>query len=175
MRRSKNQPYFAKKRRVKYQLYYQLVKRGLPSLLRHADRNSMAFSIENRVPFLTPDLVSYMMTLPENFFVSDQGETKTLFRKAISNFVPHEITYRRDKIGYETPEKLWVDALIPKLKSKLQDENNSGYILSNRHILDLIIDYEKGGNTISNDFIWRVYNFITWYGWLTSVTIKKAS
>ena len=32
----------------------------LPKLLRHADRNSMAFSIESRVPFLTIDLADYL-------------------------------------------------------------------------------------------------------------------
>src|SRR5690606_16326746 len=43
-------------RRVVGELLRQLTVRGLPSLLRHGDRNSMHFSVESRVPFLTPDL-----------------------------------------------------------------------------------------------------------------------
>ena len=57
------------------------IETSLPHLLRYEDRNSMAFSIESRVPFLTPQLVSFLVRLPESYLVSSEGETKSVFRR----------------------------------------------------------------------------------------------
>ena len=55
--------------------------RGLVHLLRYEDRNSMSHSIESRVPFLTIDMAEFLLSLPENFLLSDEGVTKYIFRK----------------------------------------------------------------------------------------------
>lgn len=81
---------------------------GLPALLRHADRNSMRFSIESRVPFLTTEMAEFLLSVPEPFLVSPQGETKSIFRAAMRGIVPDDILDRRDKIGFATPEKDWL-------------------------------------------------------------------
>ena len=58
-----------------------LVGGGLAHLLRYEDRNSMCHSIESRVPFLTPKLAQYVISLPERYLVSGgNGETKSVFR-----------------------------------------------------------------------------------------------
>src|SRR3712207_4355848 len=46
-------------------LYQTMVEGSLPMLLRFGDRSSMAHSIESRVPFLTADLVEFVLALPE--------------------------------------------------------------------------------------------------------------
>ena len=74
---------------------------GLQSLLRHGDRNSMNFSVESRVPFLSNDFVNFMLTLPENFLVSDSGEPKYILKNAMKGIIPNEILMRKDKIGFE--------------------------------------------------------------------------
>ncbi|MGE0022247.1 MAG: asparagine synthase (glutamine-hydrolyzing), partial [Hyphomicrobium sp.] len=58
-------------RRVVEQMAYSLQTRGLPHLLRHADRSSMAFSIESRVPFLTTPMADFLLSLPESYLISD--------------------------------------------------------------------------------------------------------
>ena len=50
-----------KGRRVIEQLLLSANSRGLPGLLRHADRNSMHFSIESRVPFLSKKFISMFL------------------------------------------------------------------------------------------------------------------
>src|SRR5699024_2623364 len=50
---------------LKRRLVQDLTAYSLPSLLRYDDRNSMAFSVESRVPFLDQELVDYILTLPE--------------------------------------------------------------------------------------------------------------
>lgn len=88
-------------------LYDALFRRSLPSLLRYEDRNSMAFSIEARTPFLDYRLVEFGLALP--FDEKIDGEwTKSVLRRAMDGTLPPEITWRRDKKGYPTPFAVWL-------------------------------------------------------------------
>ena len=82
---------------------------GLNNLLRFADRNSMAFSREMRLPFLSHHVVEFLFTLPNEYKIYD-GWTKFVMRKAFENILPAEITWRVDKIGYEPPQKKWMQS-----------------------------------------------------------------
>src|SRR5215208_3710468 len=64
-------------------LYRTLSETSLPTLLRYEDRNSMAFSIESRVPFLTPELANFALSLPEEHIVAPDGTSKAVFRRAM--------------------------------------------------------------------------------------------
>ena len=77
----------------------------LPALLRYVDRNSMAFSIEDRLPFLDYRLVEYAMGLPLNAKIAG-GYSKAIMRRALR--MPESIRRRRDKIGFYTPENSWL-------------------------------------------------------------------
>lgn len=77
---------------------------GLDSLLRHGDRNSMRWSVESRVPFLTTGLAEFVLRLPEEHLVGPDGETKRVLRRAMRGILPDEIASRRDKVGFEVPE-----------------------------------------------------------------------
>jgi asparagine synthase (glutamine-hydrolysing) len=98
---------------LREELYRTLVQTSLPSLLRYEDRNSMAFSIESRVPFLTPSLVNFIFSLPEDYIVGPDGTSKAVFRRAMRGIVPDAILDRKDKIGFSTPEHRWLSALKP--------------------------------------------------------------
>jgi asparagine synthase (glutamine-hydrolysing) len=82
----------------------------LPALLRYEDANSMHFSIESRVPFCTPRLAEFALSLPEACLVSDVGDTKHVFREAMSGLVPPPIL-RREKVGFAVPERAWLREL----------------------------------------------------------------
>jgi asparagine synthase (glutamine-hydrolysing) len=79
---------------------------SLQSLLRYEDRNSMAFSVEARVPFLDYRLVEYAFSLPGRYMVRD-GLTKVLLREAMTGVLPERIRGRVDKVGFATPEGQW--------------------------------------------------------------------
>jgi asparagine synthase (glutamine-hydrolysing) len=83
----------------------------LPSLLRYEDRNSMAYSIESRVPFLTPAFAELAVSLPNSYLVDATGRTKHVFRAALRGVVPDAILDRRDKIGFTTPGSSWFAAI----------------------------------------------------------------
>ncbi len=90
---------------------WALVKHSLPDLLRYEDRNSMAFSLESRVPFLDHRLVSYAFQEAAPWRIN-QGWTKWILRRAMERIVPSEVVWRRDKVGFGTPMVDWVSEWI---------------------------------------------------------------
>jgi asparagine synthase (glutamine-hydrolysing) len=85
----------------------QLTRRNLQMLLRFEDRNSMAHSVESRVPFLDHRLVEFALGLPDVFKLGG-GVTKRVLRTAMSGVLPDRIRDRVDKIAFETPESSWM-------------------------------------------------------------------
>ncbi|MEO6812539.1 MAG: asparagine synthase (glutamine-hydrolyzing) [Ginsengibacter sp.] len=89
-------------------LYRSTMGGDLQTLLRYADRNSMANSREVRLPFLYHELVDFLFTLPPYFKIHN-GWTKWIMREASTNVLPETIQWRLDKIGYEPPQKKWFE------------------------------------------------------------------
>ena len=88
---------------------------NLPLLLHWEDRNSMAFSIEARVPFLDYRLVEYLAGLPLDQKIRG-GVTKHVLRRAIRGLVPDAVRCRMDKMGFVTPEEVWMKGeLAPRI------------------------------------------------------------
>jgi asparagine synthase (glutamine-hydrolysing) len=90
---------------LKKGLYYRM-KYGLPLLLREEDRNSMAFSIETRLPFLDYRIVEFMFSMPSHFKVKN-GTTKYILREAMQGILPEPVRMRRSKFGFSTPMDEW--------------------------------------------------------------------
>jgi asparagine synthase (glutamine-hydrolysing) len=87
-------------------LYYRM-KYGLPQLLREEDRNSMAFSIESRLPFLDYRVVEFLFSIPERFKIRD-GMTKYILRESMKGILPEEVRERTGKLGFPTPMDDWI-------------------------------------------------------------------
>jgi asparagine synthase (glutamine-hydrolysing) len=151
-----------KKTLLRDQLHNAFTESSLPMLLRYEDRNSMAFSIESRVPFLTPPLTDFIFSLPEEYVISPEGTTKALFRDAMRGIVPDAVLDRKDKIGFATPERQWLSTLRPWVEETLRGDAAAGI-----PALDLkAIFGEWTGITEGRqgfDFrIWRWINLIRW-------------
>lgn len=87
-------------------LYYFTVVSGLTKLLRFADRNSMAHSIEVRLPYLYHELVEFVFALPSDYKIRN-GWTKALLRYSLADVIPSEIIWRKNKIGFAPPQNKW--------------------------------------------------------------------
>ncbi|MFN5135204.1 MAG: asparagine synthase (glutamine-hydrolyzing) [Chitinophagaceae bacterium] len=88
-------------------LYFNTMQQGLGELLHYADRNSMAHGREVRLPFLSHELVEFIFSLPSILKMHD-GFTKYILRKTMNGVLPNEIVWRKDKVGYEPPQKQWM-------------------------------------------------------------------
>jgi asparagine synthase (glutamine-hydrolysing) len=95
-----------------------IVTTSLPALLRYEDRNSMAFSVEARTPFLDYRLVEAAQALPAGELIRD-GWTKAPLREAMAGLVPDAVRWRRDKLGFATPEARWLREIAPAVREWL--------------------------------------------------------
>jgi asparagine synthase (glutamine-hydrolysing) len=134
---------------------------GLISLLRHADRASMRFSVESRVPFLTLPMADLLLQLPERYLISDKGETKSVFRAAMRGIVPDDILDRRDKIGFGTPERSWMMRLAPTAREWLRASEPIPFI--DRDELLKRFDTVVAGKAPFDWQVWCWVNFVKWY------------
>lgn len=88
-------------------LYRQLFFLTLPRILHDVDRNSMAHSLEVRLPFLDYRLVEFSYSLGDNYKVRDSW-TKYVMRKALKKYLPKKIYSRRNKMGFPAPFDVWL-------------------------------------------------------------------
>lgn len=160
--RKESQKYFggAKARSVKEMSDQLLFFSNLPMLLRYEDRNSMAHSVESRLPFLDCRLVEYIRSIPDECKISD-GITKRVLREGMCGILPDAITDRMDKIGFETQEEVWEKQYSSIFKDMIRDAIK----MTDGIITDKAIDYfDYAVQKDKQDFtIWRIINFGYWY------------
>jgi len=79
----------------------------LPLYLRTEDRNSMAHSVEARVPFLDHRLVEFAFSLPPEWRMRGPWN-KFVLREAMRDRIPESVRVRADKFGFPVPVRQWV-------------------------------------------------------------------
>ena len=100
-------PNFKKLDNFSRELYIIFHETILPTLLRNYDRYSMANSVEIRMPFMDHRVVSFVNSLPYSSKFGG-GYTKKLIRDAMNPYMPEEITWRKSKIGFNSPIVDWM-------------------------------------------------------------------
>lgn len=88
-------------------LYGQLSYSILPRILHDVDRNSMAHSLEVRLPFLDYRLVEFSYSLEDHYKIRDSW-TKYVMRRALKKYLPKKIYSRRNKMGFPAPFDIWL-------------------------------------------------------------------
>jgi len=133
-----------------------LDKYSVPALTHYEDRNSMAHSLEIRLPFLDYRLVNFALNCPDQLKIN-RGWTKYILREAFPE-LPSPIRWRRDKQGFITPERIWLKTKLNPLitrsfqKSKLADMG----IINTKLFLDYYEKFRKGDRAIWHTDISRV-------------------
>ena len=133
---------------------------SLPSLLRFEDRNSMAHSVEARVPFLDHRLVEFTFSLPDRSKV-DGVRTKAVLRDAMEGILPEPIRVRSDKIGFRAePTATW--DLARRLRaSLLKNETEYEQRWFDPAGLKALLDGDDRSDE-AEFMLWRVLNTKLW-------------
>jgi asparagine synthase (glutamine-hydrolysing) len=105
---------------------------SVPSLCHYEDRMSMAMGREIRLPFLDSRLVDLMLRTPDEYKLR-KGWTKYCLREAMRSFLPPEIAWRKDKMGFSSPQGEW---LKHELKSSVKDAFGADSMLARKGIMD---------------------------------------
>lgn len=137
---------------------------GLPALLRYEDRNSMACSIEARLPFMDHRLVSFIFSLPANQKIRE-GMTKHVMRAALKGIVPERIRTRTDKIGFATPENRWFGRkpMLSYIKQIMNSRKTRNRGLIDCDKFSELLNANMEGRINGGRAIWRAVNIELWF------------
>lgn len=91
---------------------------GLQRLLNWEDRNSMAHSVEARLPFLDHRVVDTANQVELNQLLRN-GWLKGIVRSVSEGYLEDEISYRKNKIGFDTPDEQILNNLSIKFIDRL--------------------------------------------------------
>jgi asparagine synthase (glutamine-hydrolysing) len=134
------------------------VAHSLPRLLRYEDRSSMAFSIESRVPYLDHPLVEFVLSLPPNLKFHE-GWSKFVQRRAAVDLLPAEIVWRKDKLGFTTPQSDWKQALSTPLRELIRSVEVPPFL--DRDRIERMLGGETSSNVALSEF-WQTMFLLKW-------------
>jgi asparagine synthase (glutamine-hydrolysing) len=140
--------------------FQQIFSLILPNLLHYEDRNSMAFTIESRLPFLDHRLVEYAYSLPFEYKIKN-GLTKFLLRESMRGLTPDSILDRIDKKGFTTPgEVKWLKGPLAFLIDRTYMQALAPLCNMDK-IYDALDRFEKG-DTREATYVWRLAMLNHW-------------
>ena len=142
-------------------LWREIVSDNLPKLLRYEDRNSMAFGIEARVPFLDHRLIEASMALPDRLKIDRFGRRKAILRRAMAGIVPDVVLRRTDKVAFQPPERRWLIEAEPAWRRLVPGSRaESSGLLAEGTLTKAINAF--GAGRIGGNVLWRILNLELW-------------
>jgi len=143
-------------------LYSELMRETIPASLRAEDRNTMAFSIESRSPFLDYRLAEYCFSLPGKMKIRG-GLGKWLLRESMEGILPDEIRLRKDKSGFVAPADEWFRTVNRQEISRMissPDFRCAKYL--DRGKVHAIFEEHLAGIKNHYMFLWQLINIELW-------------
>jgi asparagine synthase (glutamine-hydrolysing) len=132
----------------------EITRTNLPVLLRYEDKNSMAHSIETRLPFLDYRLLEIALSLPSKYKIYE-GWSKWLLRKVMDKKMPDSITWRKNKFGFEAPEELWMKQHAKAMKETVLASDLLKSLAKSKVL-------EAGFESLDPRSRWRLYSIAMW-------------
>ncbi len=153
---------FSHKRNLNERLFEDVTSSTTPCLLRYEDKNSMAHSLESRVPFFDHVVAEYIFNLPIDQKIK-MGWNRYIYRQAMQGHMPEKNRMRRSKVGFTNPEWEWIE----RKKEKFIEIFNSPSFRSRKYwdadkvlqAFDLAIKGELRGDIL---FFWRLFSVEMW-------------
>jgi len=139
-----------------------LLETSVPRLLRYEDRNSMAHSVEARLPFLDYRLVEFLNGLSAGCKIRD-GETKRILRRAMKGTIPDLIAERSDKMGFSTPEERWVRGPLRDFAAEATRDcvRRFGGLFREKALLERVDSMIEGRRPFEG-LVWRLISLGAW-------------
>ncbi|WP_066164480.1 asparagine synthase (glutamine-hydrolyzing) [Aliarcobacter cryaerophilus] len=128
----------------------EVFKTQMPHLLKYEDKNSMRNSIETRLPFVDYDFLQTALSINSKQKIKG-GWTKYILRKIVENILPKNIVWRKNKFGFESPTKSWIEEYGKTMKIEIEKSS----IIKE---LTLNFDFEK----LDNIQKWKLFNIAIW-------------
>lgn len=140
----------------------QLLTDPLPKYLRWEDRNSMACSIEARVPFLCHPLVEFTCNLPTHYKTT-LAEPKRIVTESLKGCLTESVRKRREKMGFTTPEQNWLmrDNVDDFKRALAANLDYSQGLICPKGATEYLGRMQSGRIPFNNNY-WRLIAFCIW-------------
>ncbi len=144
------------------EMYRMFIETNLPMLLRYEDRNSMAFSLEARVPFLDYRVVEFAQSLDYRMKIRGYT-TKWILREAFKDLLPREVYERKDKKGFPTPTSEWfAGPLSAEVRRRLKDSPMYDLRIMDRQAVLHLVEEHCSGHFDYDREIFRLLSLDVW-------------
>lgn len=132
------------------------MKYGLLQLLHYEDRNSMANSIEGRLPFLDYRLVELALSSKLEYKMY-KGVTKRVLRDAMKGILPEKIRCRYSKLGFAVPADLWITQYPERIQKELEASLESlGSVFDKDKVMEWFKSNKGNKIALANTTLWRI-------------------
>ena len=152
---------FSNHRNLNERLWIDVSRASIPNLTRYDDKNSMAFSIESRPPFLDHKLVEYIFSLPIDQKIKF-GWNRYVYRNAMKQVLPKQIRKRRSKIGFTNPELEWFRAYADRYREVFASESFRGRKFWDAEKVSAAFEQVLDGRDGDILLFWRILNTELW-------------
>ena len=147
--------HFSAEKNLNERLASDVLQYSTPDLLRYEDKNSMAFSIEARVPFLDHEMVEFIFGLPIDQKIKG-GWNRAVYRNAMKGRMPEKNRLRRSKIGFTNPDITWMKGRADELRTIFASPELAGRELYDQAALTGAWDAYLAGRPGDGLIFWRV-------------------
>jgi asparagine synthase (glutamine-hydrolysing) len=145
----------------------------LPLYLRFEDRNSMAHSIEERMPFLDHRLVSFAFQLQAEFKMRGPWN-KYILRQAMRGRIPESVRGRIDKMGFPVSTKKWfAGCLYAPIQDMLSSHEVRERGIYNMDVIRQDLELHREGKTDISGKLFNLVQFELWSKLQNSYFLKN--
>ncbi len=155
-----NREYFSRGDFVTQLTYFDIKNYLAEDLLMKPDKMCMAHSIEARVPYLDYRLVEYSFSFPSSFKLRN-NTTKYILKRALKNYLPKEIIYRK-KQPFHMPLDEWLSKGLKSYFFGLAQESINSKLFNKNYIKKIFDNYNKSKLYYGRQ-IWSLGIFNIWY------------
>ena len=110
------------------------------------------------MPFLDHRLVEFSIAMPDDVKIN-KGWTKYILRNAVKDKLPESVVWRKDKKGFVTPQKNWIQDLKPQLNQYLNEVEMPSFF--NKQNIVVALHSDLNNATKVSEF-WKMIAFIKW-------------
>jgi asparagine synthase (glutamine-hydrolysing) len=153
---------------LKNRTYQDMVRETIPCCLRAEDRHTVAFGIDNFMPFFDHRLIEFMFRIPGHRKFHN-GVTKHLLRRAMIDVLPEETRTRAKKAGWNAPAHVWfTSAAREPLRDLVHSHSfRERGVYNVAEVERLIAEHEQivsTGAAVDNHmmFLWQLVNVELW-------------
>ncbi len=143
-------------------LYADTMSLNLYDVLGVGDRNSMAHSIESRVPFVDHIVAEFAFSLSDEMKIGN-GWRKRILRELARESLPLEVVERTDKMGFAIPQAIWMRRHLENdLRTLHTRESIATSPLFHTQAIERVAQSFMNGHAADTFPLWRILAAATW-------------